>query len=215
MSFNLMGEPGSSSEEVNAAFFAPAVSAIREQTPDRCIIVDIHSGGLTGESIARLGVALSYHLYEPRDFCVPPAETTKEEMQAAKWPCTAADGRVIDAKQAMQELGFLSVSANDLIATARKYHVGVMIGEFGTFSEASNPGYWYPVATMESFLKDMVAEFKALGVGWCYGVWNGPSGIVADVPLIDDATYEKLEGTTLYLNTDMQQMWQRIFAAIK
>ena len=91
--------------------------------------------------------------------------------------------------------------------------MGVMIGEFGTFAQSLDANYWYPVATTEHYLQDMVTEFKAQGVGWCYGVWNGPSGIVADVPLIDDATYEKLEDTTLYLNTDMKQMWQRVFAA--
>lgn len=213
LSFNLMVEPGAPSEEGYAAFFAPAIEAIRAQTPDRCIISDVHYGGLTGESMAKLGVALSYHLYEPRDFCAPPAEITQEEMQAATWPYTAADGRVIDAKQVMEELGSLSISANDLIATAKEYNVGVMIGEFGTFAQSLDANYWYPVSTTEHYLQDMVTEFKAQGVGWCYGVWNGPSGIVADVPLIDDATYEKLKDTTLYLNTDMKQMWQRIFDA--
>ncbi|MEG1756509.1 MAG: hypothetical protein RRZ24_10020 [Clostridia bacterium] len=112
----------------------------------------------------------------------------------------------------MQEFGSLSISANDLIATAKEYNVGVMIGEFGSFAEA-NQTYWYPTATIENFLQDMVAKFKAQRLGWCYGVWNGPSGIVVDTPLIDDATYEKLKGTPVYLNTEMQQMWQRALDA--
>ena len=70
LSFNLMIEPPARSDAQYAAFFGPAVEAIREISPDRCIIADIHSGGLTGESIAEMGVALSYHAYDPREFCV-------------------------------------------------------------------------------------------------------------------------------------------------
>ena len=61
LSFNLLGEAPINNDDQYGAFFAPAVKAIREASPDRCIIADVHCGGLKGEKIAQMGVALSYH----------------------------------------------------------------------------------------------------------------------------------------------------------
>ncbi|MDD3336878.1 MAG: hypothetical protein PHI98_15420, partial [Eubacteriales bacterium] len=183
--------------------------AIRAYTPQRCIIADIHSGNLTGESMARLGVALSYHLYEPRSFCAP-SVLSQQDMESIQWPYIAKDGRVIDAEQAMNELGFMSVSANDLIAAAKQYNVGVTIGEFGAFAEQLDQPYWYSLETQKAFLRDMTDTFQAKGVSWCYGVWNGVSGLTGDYPILNDTPYEKLAGTTQYMNTELLQLFREI-----
>lgn len=217
ISFNLMGEPEISSEKQYAAFFTPAVKSIREITPDRCIIADIHSGGLTGVSMAKLGVALSYHLYEPRMFCAV-AELPedhiddKEYLHSVPWPYQSANGELYDAKKVMDIKIERSVSVNGLLKTANKYKVGFMIGEFGIFGEHQGQisRYRYSDETLQGFLKDMTFCFAEKGIPWCYGVCQGNTGIVADYPAVETEEYQKAQGTTVYVGTKMLGWFQEI-----
>lgn len=220
ISFNLMVEPEISSEKQYSAFFTPAVKAIRDASPDRCIIADIHSGGLTGVSMAKLGVALSYHLYEPRMFCVLnelPEDHIDDEayLHGVSWPYQGAKGKMYDAETAMDVKIEHSVSANGLLKTANKYNVGFMIGEFGVFGE--HPGqisrYRYSDETFKGYLMDMTACFAEKGIAWCYGVCQGSTGIVADYPAVETEEYEKVEGTTVYAGTKVMGWFQEINGA--
>ena len=72
LSFNLMNECDPTDDENYLWAFEDAVSAIREATPDRVIVADVHTytSAVTGESMAKLGCALSYHYYNLKDISV-------------------------------------------------------------------------------------------------------------------------------------------------
>ncbi len=63
LGFGLINEVGAPSDEEYLRVCGPAIDAIWEETPDRLIVADVHSEGLTGESMAKKGVALSRHQY--------------------------------------------------------------------------------------------------------------------------------------------------------
>jgi len=65
LSFSLMNEPTPTSDENYAETMKPIIDAIWEDSPGRVILADIHSINCTGESMAKLGVALCYHHYRP------------------------------------------------------------------------------------------------------------------------------------------------------
>ncbi len=211
LSFNLMIEPECSSEEVYATFFTPAVEAIREVSPERCIIADIHCGGLTGEAMAELGVALSYHAYDPREFCVVDytLQDNTDYLHNVTWPFTASNGKTYDAVSVLDSPIENSVSANELAATAEKYGVGFMIGEFGVFT-TNMPYNRYTDDTLSAYYRDMVSAMSEKGYGWCGGVWHGSYGLVSSYPAIKDADYEQVGEHAFYIDRAMFDLFQEL-----
>lgn len=211
LSFNLAVEPEVSSENELAKFFKPAVKAIREADPDRCIIADIHCTKLTGRSMAELGVALSYHAYDPREFCCLTAENQDdaEYLATVTWPFTASDKKTYDAAAVLDSRIPRSVTANEMAATARKYGVGFMIGEWGIFGNGLTTNR-YPDETIEAFLKDMANTMAEKGYGWCYGNFHYPYSIACFAPAVKTGDYEKVEGTPLYIEQKMMGWFQEI-----
>lgn len=63
LSFALLCEVEVPSDNEYLRVFGPVIDAIWEESPDRLIVADIHSGNITGESMAKKGVVLSRHLY--------------------------------------------------------------------------------------------------------------------------------------------------------
>ncbi|NLI54593.1 MAG: glycoside hydrolase family 5 protein [Clostridiales bacterium] len=63
LGFTLLNEVDPSSDEDYLRVFEPVIDAIWEESPDRLIIADVHSYNITGESMAKKGVALSRHQY--------------------------------------------------------------------------------------------------------------------------------------------------------
>jgi len=63
LGFTLLNEVEAPSDADYLRVFEPAIDAIWEESPDRLIIADIHSFGLTGESMAKKGVSLSRPQY--------------------------------------------------------------------------------------------------------------------------------------------------------
>ena len=211
LSFNLLVEPEVNSDQQYAAFFGPAVDAIREADPDRCIIADIHCGGLTGKSMAEMGVALSYHAYDPREFCCLTLENQDdaEYLATVTWPFTASDGNTYDAEAVLDSPIDHSVSANELAATAEKYGVGFMVGEWGIFGNGLTRNR-YPDETIEAFLKDMANTLEEKGYGWCYGNFHYPYSIACFAPAVKTGDYVKVEGTPLYIEQKMMGWFQEI-----
>ena len=203
LSFNLLIEPEINTEEQYAAFFTPSIDAIRAASEQRCIIADIHSGGLTGISMAELGVALSYHLYEPRAFSDITVAVDSNELddliQNATWPYEDSQGNVYDAEACMNAPGYFNISANDLVALAKTYHVGVMIGEWGIFGYGFE-NTRYTDTVFESFISDMTSCFEKADLGWCYGCGYGTTGIIVDAPILADAKYQKLDAAPGYID---------------
>lgn len=218
LSFNLLMEPEISSDEQYAAFFGPAVEAIREVTPDRCIIADIHCPGLTGVSMAEMGVALSYHEYSPREFCVIESEVQDDAgyLQSVTWPYTASNGVTYDAQAVLDDPIADSVSANELAAIAEEYGVGFMIGEFGVFvGDGSHgmPTNRYSDETLSAYFRDMASVMEEKGYGWCLGVWDGVYGPVSYCPAVTDAEYEQVDDHAYYIDRFLFDLIREISGA--
>ena len=213
LSFNLLGEAPISNDDQYVAFFTPAVEAIREASPDRCIIADVHCGGLKGEKIAQMGVALSYHAYAPRDFCAVLDHRFYDEeyLKTVAWPFTDKDGKTYDANAVLDSPIENSVSANELAAIAEKYNVGFIIGEWGIFGEGLS-AYRYPDETIEAFLTDMAQTMKEKGYGWCYGSSNNGYAVFCYTPCVDGAEYEQVAPYALYKDVMITKIFQKICA---
>lgn len=210
LSFNLMIEPEINSDAQYAAFFGPAVDAIREVSPDRCIIADIHSSGLTGKSMAEMGVALSYHAYDPREFCVVEyASQDDPDLHSVTWPYTASNGKTYDAQAVLDSVIPGSVSANELAALAENYGVGFMIGEFGIFTDGI-PYNRYSDETLYAYYKDMADAMGEKGYGWCGGVWDGTYGVVSYYPAVKTATYEQVGEYAFYIDRAMFDLFREL-----
>ncbi len=209
LSFNLMIEPEINNDAQYAAFFGPAVEAIREVSSDRCIIADIHCGGLTGKPMAEMGVALSYHAYDPREFCVVDyaLQDNTEYLHSVTWPYTASNGKTYDAQAVLDSVIPGSVSANELAEIANEHGVGFMIGEFGIFTTFM-PYNRYTDETLSAYYRDMVNAMTEKGYGWCGGVWHGSYGVVSSYPAIKDAVYEQVGDYDFYIDKAMFDLFQ-------
>ncbi len=90
LSFNLMNEPEVESDEIYTEAFTPVVQAIWEESPGRTVIADTDKNWATGEGLAALGAALSYHFYEPNWLCYYGQDFFAKEFptvtQPAFWP---------------------------------------------------------------------------------------------------------------------------------
>ncbi|MBQ7867061.1 MAG: cellulase family glycosylhydrolase [Clostridia bacterium] len=211
LSFNLMIEPEISSDSQYAAFFGPVVEAIREVSPDRCIIADIHSSGLTGKTMAQMGVALSYHAYDPRSFCAVDYEMQDkpERLYSITWPYAASNKKTYDAQAVLDSAIPQSVSANELAALAKQYNVGFMVGEFGVFTTGM-PYNRYSDETLSAYFRDMVSAMAEKGYGWCTGVWYGSYGVVCGCPAIKGAEYEQVGDYAFYIDKAMFDLFREI-----
>lgn len=209
LSFNLMIEPEISSDDQYAAFFGPAIEAIRSISPERCIIADIHCGGLTGTSMAEMGVALSYHAYDPREFCALSNDLQDDAayLSTVRWPYQASDQQTYDAQKALDSRIENSVSANELAVLARSHGVGFMIGEFGIFGNGLTRSR-YCDETLHAYYSDMIAHMSEKGYGWCSGVWYGSLGIASAYPAVTSTAYEQVADHAFYIDQTMLKWFQ-------
>lgn len=212
LDFNLMNEPEANSESEYVRTYQPAIEAIRAESPDRCIVADIHSMPLTGEGMAELGVALSYHAYEPRSFCVlyeGQNDYTDDQLASVTWPYTDENGKTWNAEETLQATmrgQTNTISILDLKATAEENGVGFMVGEWGIFG--TPPGQLltktYNRDVVYAFYSDVMATYAEQGIGWCLGNgWFGEYGIVTPYPAIEECQYAPLENSNMFVDTGM------------
>jgi hypothetical protein len=83
-SINLMNEPNPVDDQNYADTFAPIIKAIWKEAPGRVIVADLMN--ITGEAIAKLGVALSRHTYDPQDIFVVMKNIDSARYKNATWP---------------------------------------------------------------------------------------------------------------------------------
>lgn len=211
LSFNLLGEAEVNSDLQLAAFFGPAVDAIREVSPERCIIIDIHSGGLTGKTMAEIGVALCYHAYAPREFSSLTEENQDDSayLSTVTWPFITSNGETYDAEEVLNSPIEHSVSANELAAIAEEHGVGFMIGEWGVFGMGLTRNR-YPDETLQAFLMDMANAMAEKGYGWSYGNFHYPCTVACFAPAVETGNYIKVEGSPLYIEQKMLGWFQEI-----
>ena len=201
LSFNLYNEICIDNEEEYERVLGPAVDAIRLESPERTIIADIHVPGLTGESMAKRGVALSYHLYDPMGFCYineldDEKQIDPEFMHSVTWPYTE-NGVTYDAKKLLDtpmHYRSNSASINSLRAMAEKYGVGFQVGEFGVFGEYKNgtAPVRYSDETFFGYYRDIIETFDAEGISWILGALGGTWGLENIYPSVEGVQYEKV-----------------------
>ncbi|KXL54258.1 endoglucanase C307 precursor [Anaerotignum neopropionicum] len=204
LSFNLMNEPNHPNDQAYVAAYLPSIEAIRKESADRVLVADVHDMDITGEEMAKQGVALSYHLYEPREFCVPNMylyAKNPSAFDAYDWPYTDKDGKVWDANACLNQSDLL-VTPLELKEIAKKNNVGFMIGEWGCFYDGEG-GTLFPFAysneIRKKFFTDIIHAFEENGIGWSYGSYIGGLGLVTPYPVPDaDVTYEKIPNSAHY-----------------
>ena len=103
-SINLMNEPRPLDDENYAATFQPIINAIWEEAPGRVIVADVHRNS-TGEAMAKLGVALSCHTYEPSDIMVVLRDRDPLIYESAKWPNLSMTG-ILYSKEGLGWFGY-------------------------------------------------------------------------------------------------------------
>ena len=158
-----------------------------------------------------MGVALSYHAYDPREFCVVDyaMQDDPDFLHSVKWPYTASNGKTYDAQAVLNSVIPDSVSANELAALAKEYGVGFMIGEFGLFT-TQMPYNRYSDETINAYYQDMVNAMAEKGYGWCAGVWHGSYGVISSYPVIKDSEYQRIGDYAFYIDRTMFDLFQEI-----
>lgn len=207
LAFNIMVEPEFTSEEQYEKLLGPSVKAIFAADKSRVVIADIHSWGITGEAMAKMGVALSYHHYEPRNFCVldeTDYEQDKDYLQSVKWELEAKD--TFDFNGGDENVA----SLNDVRKMAEKYGVGFMVGEFGILGRGYLSRYRYTDKTMKSYITSMVKAFEAEDIGWVWGSLDGQWGILSSYPCAQGAEYVKLENSINYYDKTLGAMFKKV-----
>lgn len=201
LSFTLFENPQISYEQYYEAFFTPVVEAIRAEDAHRCLIADI-SGKCTGESMAKLGVALSSRVDWPGDFSIHPSVSSgaaAQLMAGAAWPCEK-NGQLCDAETAMQNRSDGWIAPDGAAAVAEQYGVGYMVSHWAFSFEEGNSvkRERFTDEMMQAYLADMSQTLAGRGYGWCYGNWFGFTGFGAAYPAIGSTTYTKVGNAPLY-----------------
>lgn len=217
LSFNLMNECSPLDDENYGETMEPIVKAIREEAPDRVIVADVHSmTSVTGESMAKMGVALCAHLYDPGEVFVIMSETMSSNpdfYNNLSWPYTMDKntGKQVSGKNIL-DMEYNGVSANDVRKTAEKYGVGFMIGEFGFFG-GDTAGILIkspiPRETIYKILKDMINSFDEEGIPWCTE-YRTEFTLTNSHDIDENINYEAIDGSPLYLDRGMFDFFRDI-----
>ena len=206
----------------------PSVDAIRQESPDRCIIADICGWWLKkvdAETFAQAGVALSsrigteeklkvfYHrvLYSHKLGLQILGDSGSYLIQNFQWPYNGMDAQSL-----------LAATGKDAVlqtmAVAQNYGVGFTVSDFGVILDPFEyyripyfyPTYRYPDEAYQAMITDITSSLEALGCGWSFSNWYGYFGVANSVPLVDEVVYEQVEDYPLYIDTAMYGWFKEI-----
>lgn len=214
LSFTLYDNPPIWQDAGFGKFFASVVEAIREFSPDRCIIADM-SLKSTGESMAQLGVALSTRAVLPEQFEIDPRAKTAETaalFESAEWPFEAG-GNLYDGAATMQTYeNWIKSAPDDVAAVAEQYGVGFMVSSWAPFVSYGNSVRRdrFNDDMMQTYLTDMVQTMADRGYGWCYGNWFSFTGFGAAFPAIDSTSYTRINNAPLYVDDETFGWFQKL-----
>ena len=213
LSFTLFGRPDILTKN---NLLLPSVDAIREVSPDRCVIAEIYGWGyLTAEPFAEKGVALSFMLQEPSavldhdDHYAYDSNAGIIKMKnpavidSFTWPYQDYDAvSMLSVRRANK-----AASCVEVMAVAEQYGVGFMLGEFGVslyFQENTLlPRTRYADDAYQAMILDITSTVEGMGYGWCFGNWYGYFGIAAPMPIIKNTTYAQIEDYPYYIDQTM------------
>ena len=196
------------------AFVKPSVEAIREATPDRCIILDL-SGNNVGTDVLELGVALSADLtsIESSFFVIPEKNILKPDYyQTVQWPYKGT----VNAESLLHEDQYWEKDSTVIrvMELAQENGLGFLFGGWGKLQVQYRSAYFcaarYPDETYQAFLTDMTETMESYGYGWCYEEWYGHNGITFCAPITKNVTYEQIGDYPMYYDTAMLGWFQSI-----
>lgn len=194
----------------------PSVRAIQSVSPERCLMMEVGDwSNKKPETVAKLGVALSYRVGEPyaaldhRDYYKTNHEARRAEFIGQEfvdnftWPYEGMDGEKV-----MQTGLWGAPSIEKTIEVAEEYGVGFMVGNFGVYLENQGEDrVWstrrYSDEAYEAMITDVLAAIEARDCGWCFGNWFGYFGVVNSFPAFENVVYEQLEDYPYYIDTAM------------
>lgn len=183
LSFNLFNEPGGVGPEDYKRVVEHLVRVIRTEDKDRLIVCDGRDWGRTAPTeLIGLGVAAATRGYSPMEISHYKANWVNG---SDKWPeptYPLKNGTTPCDKASLRE---------ELIkpwTEIQSKGVGVMVGEFGAFSQT-------PHSVVMAWLADLLSLWKE--AGWGYAMWNfrGPFGILDSGRA--DVAYESWRGHKL------------------
>lgn len=212
-----------------AAVLLPSVDAIREVSPDRCIIADICGWTMKksdAAAFAEAGVALSSRIgtdenlkmFYHRDFFshqwLQGLNTAGETfVKNFQWPCNGVDAQSLLASTGKDRV-------YETMGVAEEYGVGFMVSDFGVVADPYEvyrspvavfyPTYRYPNEGYRAMIEDITSAITEKGYGWCFANWFGYFGITESAPVYDNATYEQVEDYPFYIDTAMYSWFQEI-----
>lgn len=212
-----------------ASTLLPSVDAIREESPDRCIIAEMNSYKFKADTFAQKGVALSGRIWDYEDMlpvfdhnhehCIqgsPYGNTWKteclESIRNFSWPY---EGHIDAATLFATRHWTKTPSMTDIAEAAQTYGVGYMLSDFGvrfyengTLDSLSIPRERYPMAEYLTMLQDITTTAEQMGCGWCFTYWYGPWGVTFGMPLFEDTTYVQVEDYPYYIDETMFGFFQ-------
>lgn len=220
LSFTLFG----GNYDVTNAMVVPSVHAIREESPERCIIAEITSYRMKSKEFAELGVALSYRLEEPEreDYFFNlgyheywggwgMSNKGNKVIKNFNWPYKGK----VDAQALFDvELYGKMESMTEVMATAQEHGVGFMLGDFGV---SSGGNWWFTLDRVRyadepyfAMIEDITSAVEELGYGWCFNRWYGPYGVAFCLPAIQTSTYEQVADYPYYIDQGMMDLFREI-----
>jgi endoglucanase len=166
LSFDLLNEPTTITEEAYVRVVRELVAAIRAADPDRLIIADgLLWGTKPVPALIGLKIAQSTRGYSPNEFSQYRAEWLKGSTAWPEptWPLTTAEGRWDRAR-------LLEENIKPWQALAAR-GVGVHVGEWGVYHRTPHP------ATL-AFMRDRLELWQAAGWGWALWQLRGGFGVL-------------------------------------
>lgn len=136
------------------------IGVIRDISPDRLLMAGFDGDVKAAETMAKKGVAISFHSYEPRAFSYVSKETVEQYGGIPGWPVTDEDGREWSAERIYEE------HIKPFRDIAQQYGVGFMVGEWGVCSDSFYEECHPDEADVIAYYKEMSELFREKGIPW-------------------------------------------------
>lgn len=214
-----------------SAVLMPSVEAIREVSPERCIIADMIGWQLKkndAEAFAKAGVALSSRVgtneklyplhhrelyrYQGDKFCDLVTAAGETLIRNFEWPYQGTvDAEALFATKEKDRV-------YETMEVAQEYGVGFMLSDFGVtlngYQRMGNSfayiSYRYPDEGYKAMIQDITSTIAEKGYGWCFAHWYGYFGIANGFPMAENAVYEQIGDYPYYIDTAMRSWFQEI-----
>lgn len=199
--FEILNEPnGNVTHEKWNVFASDALSAIREDNPDRIVLIATPEwGGLGGLPYLQLpddeNIILTVHYYNPFQFTHQGAGWVGDGTVANEWLGTKWNDSETERMVVQQEFA-------PLVAYEKANNIPVHIGEFGSYSKAD-------MVSREKWTTYISRYLETLNWSWAYwefsagfGIYN-PSTQKYNAELVDALLHNKMPEPAHYVGTQV------------